>query len=336
MNNDYLRVNSKDEQSGVEEGKFAAKTDVRSDLPSDKTTLFSLFSSKKNKNKDFITKFPTMSKVFVPFLFSLSIVMFLFLVALIAKDVAILMIASFLTATVMPFFFIAFFYELNRSKNVSVIDMICGLTIGIAYFITIVQLYKYVLPQLNQTEWLTEGLYAAIGDLGLFLVSYLFVRISKKANVTGSMLLVIAVYSGFVFAKTALACGESLFTAEIIGKPYPVLAIFRSGDYFDKVISSFVITVIKAGIYEAFLYFLWATVCGGVVSLRISPIKDIYRDSSLYLLVVLQIILHVLLVIGSALSVFRVILNIACLILSVTVAVKVLNYILSNNVAKSA
>ncbi len=336
MNNDYLRVNSKEEQEGVTEGKYAAKAEVKNENSNGNTTLFSLFNFKKAHSKDTTTNFSVTAKVFLPFVFAISAAMFLLLVAFVVKGVELLIIASLITAVIMPLLFMSFFYELNSQRNVSAVDILCGLVIGIAYFVLIAEIYEHTVSYLNNIERFTEIIFAVISDLGLFLISLLFVRVPKKANVFGSMLLVISVFSGFVFARTAIVVIDSLFTSAQIGtdNPYPVLAIIRSGEYFDKVVSDYVVALIKFGIYESFLYFTWAIIIGGVIVLRMSPVKVIYRDSSLYLLIALQILLNILLVIGSSLLLLSIILNVACVVLSLIVSVKVLNYIISTNVTK--
>ncbi|MBO4323339.1 MAG: hypothetical protein J5836_01630, partial [Clostridia bacterium] len=181
MNNEYLRVNSKDEQEGIVEGVYTAKAESKPERD-DSSTLYSLFRHKKGKAIDLQGSLPGISKAFWTFLIFTFVAVFLTLVAFFTKSADALAVVAIIASLALPIFAIAVFYELNASKNVSYIEILGGVAIGVAYFFIEKILTNYLTPLTFNHQWIEKFLFVPVFDLGLILISYFYVKCLKKVN----------------------------------------------------------------------------------------------------------------------------------------------------------
>ncbi len=335
MNNDYLRVNSKDAQDGVVEGIYTVKTDKKAEQ--DKTpTLYTFFRKKSLGTLDFHGRIPSLVKPLAVFLISLALFAALALIAISAHSPDIFLLLAVVVSLTAPLFFITAFFEFNTFKNVGCAEIFGGIAIGALYYTVPAILKGYLSDAMFQSSKISDLLFTVISDSGLIVLSYFYVRLMRKANLFASFLLVVCVFGGFTFTNSLLKIYSSLFTSVTIAgeEQSVVFAIIKSDKFFGDALNSFISSVFKVGVYEATLYFSWSVISAGVIALKVSPLKSVYNDGSMYFLLILEVVLHVIENIGSVLIAVDVVLKIVTVSVSIIVALRMLNFIIMKNPRK--
>lgn len=340
MNNDFLRVNAHDEEEGVVEGEYCSAGEAKNEEKQKKLTLFKLLSYSFSKNGDalFVEKLPKMGSVFSMFIITLVTVVVLSLIAFIATDCALLIIAGSVASLVLPLFSIMFFYEMNTLKNVTLGEVMGALVMGVLFFVLMRFLSGYIYKWLYGFEWLIGVFGTVVSDLTLFFISVFYVKICKKDHFLAAILIVVSVYAGYVVANTLTNIFDSLYVTirmNVSGSTVKnVLAIVNEGEYFPKIIASFTSSLAYDALYTATLYFSWSIICGGIIGLTTLPVKTAdTRGGSLYFLVIAVVLLHVMIAFGSSIEIFNIVLHALCFVLSGFIALKVLNYCISKSAA---
>ena len=327
MNNEYLRVNSKDGQDGIVEGVYETK--IKEETESEKApTIYSLLRQRDNTALNFQRKLPSLSKYLFTLLILISVVFLLFFLSFAVQNTDMLVGVAVFASAVLPIFICCIFYELNAFKNVSFGGVLGGIIVGIVYYFVISAVKIGLFELTARYEWLQKFIFTAIFDLGLILVSSIYVKLLKKVNLFASLLAVICVYAGFYFTNAFLNIYNSLFSATKIEGGQGAFAIVKSVENFSKTVFPFAVAILKCGVYESLLYFFWSVICGGVIALKVSPVKSVYKDGSLYFLIITQLVLHGLKNVGSMMIAVDVALNAICTAVSLIVAYKMLNFIL--------
>ena len=253
MNNDYLRLNSKEEDEDVVEGGFASQTEKIAEEKSrePQVTFFSLFGNdggrafgwNKNKTRGVLTLF----------LGSLLFSSALFLLASLTKSVASLMAVS------VPLSSVVFFYGFNNMKNVGIFEISIGAFIGAAYFV-VVELCSVRIDAVTSTGYMSENLKITLLTIGediiLYAIAILCAKLFKKDCVFGTILIVVSIFGGYSVADTITKLVNGLFI-DISVYGGTMSAIVADSSMIDKTLRTFFPALIKEGIVITVLMCLW-------------------------------------------------------------------------------
>ncbi len=335
MNNDYLRVNSKTEDSDVAVSEFKNEEQVNSAEQSSKLNLITLLNFSRTKsgnlniNSERIPKFKGLIAIL---LIQAALACLLTFASSLASDVTILIFASVIASMMIPLFLILFFYNLNVTKTTNLTEIITGVIIGISSFIFLNFISPYIY-QLVSRDWLKSLFIVTFRDLSLFLIANLFIKIAKKDNLFDAILLTVSMYAGYTFISTLSSLSKSLFVSvEIFNGETSTItsAILQDENSFKSVIITFIDSLLKDSIFMALVMSCFAIINGGVIGLNVSPLKDEnYKEWSLYVLFVVTVVLHLGAVFPSTVKLFNFILKSLSFVFSSILAVMIINYYLS-------
>ena len=335
MNNDYLRVNSKTEDSDVAVSEFKNEEQGNSAEQSSKLNLITLLNFSRTKsgnlniNSERIPKFKGLIAIL---LIQAALACLLTFAASLASDVTILIFASVVASMMIPLFLILFFYNLNVTKTTNLTEIITGVIIGISSFIFLNFISPYIY-QLVSRDWLKSLFIVTFRDLSLFLIANLFIKIAKKDNLFDAILLTVSMYAGYTFISTLSSLSKSLFVSvEIFNGETSTItsAILQDENSFKSVIITFIDSLLKDSIFMALVMSCFAIINGGVIGLNVSPLKDEnYKEWSLYVLFVVTVVLHLGAVFPSTVKLFNFILKSLSIVFSSILAVMIINYYLS-------
>lgn len=137
MNNDYLRVNSKERDDEITESSFTSKKSEPRSVKSEeqKITLFSLF--KRSSVNALGWSGPKTRNILTMLLVSVLFSVVLYLVATVSYSIAALIAAVCVDVIALPLCLIVLFYELNVMKNVGIFEICIGTLIGALYYLIV-------------------------------------------------------------------------------------------------------------------------------------------------------------------------------------------------------
>lgn len=330
MNNDYLRVNSKTEEEGIVQESYC-KNDEPEIAEKRKITLFSLFKSASVSEKGVVEALPDLKRILPLSGVILLTAAALIAIAAISSNVIILEISSVFSSLVFPVLSLLLFYEMNTYKNVRATEIVGGIAVGAVCCIVVQFFTGTLVGHFLTVRAAGEAVVAAVNDVALFGVAYCYTKILKKANLFASALLAVCVYCGFSFAGSLTGLLKSTFIGTKIGEDGgTVMAAVLGEAGFEKIFTSFLHALWREALLMPAFYLAWSAVCGVVIGLTACPVRTgKYRDASVFMLVLIQIVLHAILSFGSSITAIYILLNAACLFASVFLAVRVLNYALS-------
>lgn len=332
MNNDYLRLNSKEEDEDVVEGGFASQTEKIAEEKSrePQVTFFSLFGNdggrafgwNKNKTRGVLTLF----------LGSLLFSSALFLLASLTKSVVALIAGASLMAVSVPLSSVVFFYGFNNMKNVGIFEISIGAFIGAAYFV-VVELCSVRIDAVTSTGYMSENLKITLLTIGedivLYAIAILCAKLFKKDCVFGTMLIVVSIFGGYSVADTITKLVNGLFI-DISVYGGTMSAIVADSSMIDKTLRAFFPALIKEGIVITVLMCLWSIVCGALVSVLLSPVrvKD-HGNISVYSTFAAVIAMHIAVEVKYSYGPLAMLVYIAVIAVSAVLAVRLLNYSVS-------
>ena len=335
MNNDYLRVNSKSEQSDIATSEFKNEEDVSSKKATPKLNLITLlnFSRDKMKNGEITAEnVPNLKGLIAILLIHATVTCMLAFISFLTSDVTVLLFTATVASLILPLFIILFFYNLNVTKTTNVTEMVTGIIIGICMFVML-NLLEVYLTEFIKYNWFKSMISVIIRDTALFLVANLFIKVAKKDNLFDAILLAITLYAGYMFMNSLSALTKSLFISVEInnGQTATVTsAIILSEASFKTVIMSFLHSFASDVLFSSLVISCFAVVNGGVIGLNVSPLKDKnYKEWSLYVLFIVTVILHLGAVFPSTVRLFSIILKTLSVVFSSVLAILIINYYLS-------
>ncbi|MBQ7374300.1 MAG: hypothetical protein IJW64_07070 [Clostridia bacterium] len=335
MNNDYLRVNSKIDEQEIATSEFNNKKKVNTDDVPKKLTLASLLNfsrSKQIKDEMKAENMPNIRNILFIFFIQVFVVIVLILISLLTNDVTVLMFNVAIASMVFPVIMVLFFYNFNKSKNTSIIEVILGIALGLGSYVAL-EFLQIFFNSLFSYSWFSEILDVVIRDVCLFIIANVFIKIAKKDSLFDAMLLTVSIYAGYIFANSLDVLINSLFINVEVSNGQNVIstgAIILGEESFKYVIKAFVKTVCFDVLYMSAVMSSYAVVNGGVIGLNVSPLKDKgYREWSLYLLFLITVVLHLGATFPSTLWVFNLILKVISIVFSLILSITILNYYLS-------
>lgn len=335
MNNDYLRVNSKTEDKDIATSEFKNEKVDKKHEETKKLTLFTLLNfSRSQDSLDGIKveNMPNVKNLFAILILHFFATSMLAFISFLTSDVTVLMFTATIASLIFPLFIVLFFYNFNVSKNVSIIEVITGMVLGISLYVFLNLLEVYT-NQLINFEWMKKIVNVLLRDSILFIGANLFIKIAKKDNLFDAILLAVTLYAGYMFVNSLDILINSLFIqVEIVTQnaTFPTGAIVLSDDSFKTVILSFLKSIVTDVFYTSLLVSCYAIVNGGVIGLNVSPLKDKnYKEWSLYVLFFITVVLHLGAIFPSTIFIFEIILKTLSIVFSITLAIMILNYYLS-------
>lgn len=337
MNNDYLRVNSKETDDGIAENSFNDRQKEKSEKIIKPQTL-TIFSLLKSEHSGVSWSVLNTRNLFSITLTTLSLAILLYFIAIISSSVIFLIMGSIVISFALPLCFIVFLFELNNLRNVSLNNICISITIGVIYYV-VVTLCKEPLsnhfsnvPELN---FFGDVILTAIDDILLFIVAYITAKLFKKDCIFGTMLIVVSVFSGYSMADTATKLIQSLFINVVVNAYglgiYGVgAAIVSDAKFFHLTLGSFTPVLLKEGIFMTILVCLWAVICGTLVSIMTAPVKNgLYGTKSIYVLCFFIILMHTGVTMQYTSKFLSFVIYFGVLIISVIFAIRLLNYSLA-------
>lgn len=335
MNNDYLRVNSKEDESEIATSEFSNKKAVdETEVPKKLTlaTLLNFSRSKQFKEEMRAENMPNIRNISFIFFLHIFVVVVLTLISFLTNDVTVLMFNVAIASLLVPTTMVIFFYNFNKSKNTSIIEVIMGIVLGLSSFVGL-NFLDVFFSKLISSVWLYEILNVVVRDFALFIIANFFIKIAKKDSLFDAMLLTVSLYAGYIFANSLDVLINSLFINVELSNGQNVIstgAIILGEESFKYVITAFIKTLSIDVLYMSIVTCAYAIVNGGVIGLNVSPIKDErYKEWSFYLLFLITIVLHLGAKFPSTIWVFNLILKVISIVFSIILAVMILNYYLS-------
>ena len=335
MNNDYLRVNSKDEEEGICTDTFEAKEEPVVEEKQNKPTLFSVLGiHRKGGMLSENMKVPDIRDAFPVLLIAVFLNLFLFFVAQMTMNTMLLLIMALTSSLILPLFTVYFVYGLNVMKNVSYVYIFGGFAIGLILYVLLVVVKDHSSELLFNEKWILWMFNHLLDDVALFFVAMLYVKFSKKDNIFAIVLLVTTVYGGFGAAKSMAGQIEQLMTVVTFGgsgsNSQPTSAILFSDYYFRKYSAGFFSSVAYYSVFLSFMSFFQSIICGGIVALTASPVRaDRGKESSVYLLLLLCCCMNLMVSFDSTIVFFGTILKVVAFLVCAIVFLKMFNYLLS-------
>ena len=351
MDNDYLRVNSKEIADGIVESELIeivnnkeqsaptenkdSKENKKNKANKTKTNLniFTLLKEgKSNVSWHILNTNDLLSVALTTFSFALL----LLFISTISKSILFLIMSSIVISFALPFCFIVFLFELNNMKNVSVGNICISIAIGMAYY-ALVKLYKRPIENYFSSipvmNFFGNVILTVIDDVLLFAIAFIMAKLFKKDCMFGTMLIVVCVFNGYSIADSLSKLLSSMFTNVNIStdsiNTY-TSAIISSNQFYDNALFAFLPVLFKEGFFMTILMCFWSVICGTSISSITAPLKnDSYKDLSSYSLCVSVVIMHAAITMKYASPFLSFIINFAVLVITVLISIKLLNYSLA-------
>ena len=338
MKNDFLRVNNYDgKDKDVVVSVYEKKTVVKEKKK--KYSLLAILGDEREANKiceEELTAapIPRPNMVFSIILMLLISLIVMYFAALITSSVPVLLLMGFVASFIIPIFAVLFFYEMNTRKNISLIEIIGGFIIGVAIYLFLNALDKFLAGEFAKYDTVFSFVGVALRGLILFFASMIYAKALKKHSVFGIILLVVCIYSGYSAIKSFSSLASSMMIGVQVTSgsqlPYAAGAIINDSSYFQKSMENFISSISYNALFIPFLTVCWAVINGAVIGLNtLSEKTDKYPTSSFYLLTILTIVLNMFVNFPTTIKIFSIILNILSFAVSAVIAVRITNYCLS-------
>ena len=328
MKNDFLRVNSKTDNDEIVIGEFSSKPIEKENIKEKTVSIFSLFSS--NKDNDYVLeitnkKMPSVRSVFTLLIIHSLASLLLCLVAFLTSDISTLMFSAMISSLILPMFMLVFLYQINTENTISFFEIIVGVALGGTTYLILSNLEGYIL-ELITSKWLGDLFATVVKDTVLFLLSYLIVRVTKKNNILEAILVTVCIYVGYVFVYSL----DNMISSMLVATEFTHGQVIIMGEEgLRNVQHSFLYSLFDS-IYVSCLTSFWGIINGGVIGISIYPIKNEHiKEWSLSSMFLITVVLHVIAVFPSMITIFEIILRVTAFIISLVLAIKMLNYYLS-------
>lgn len=199
MNNDYLRVNSKERDDEITEASFTSKKSEPRSVKDEeqKMTLFSLL--KRGRVNELGWNGPKTRNILTMLLVSVLFSVVLYFVATVSYSIAALIAAICIDVIALPLCLIVFFYELNVMRNVGIFEIGIGTLIGALYYLIIMLIESPLKERFTfgyASANIHTGIITIIEDILLFSIAHLCARLFKKDCIFGTILIVACVFGG--------------------------------------------------------------------------------------------------------------------------------------------
>ncbi len=183
----------------------------------------------------------------------------------------------------------------------------------------------YIL-ELITSKWLGDLFATVVKDTVLFLLSYLIVRVTKKNNILEAILVTVCIYVGYVFVYSL----DNMISSMLVATEFTHGQVIIMGEEgLRNVQHSFLYSLFDS-IYVSCLTSFWGIINGGVIGISIYPIKNEHiKEWSLSSMFLITVVLHVIAVFPSMITIFEIILRVTAFIISLVLAIKMLNYYLA-------
>ena len=330
MNNDYLRVSSKDNEPDIVSSEFNAKVKQQKQAQPDeeKITLWSLLNVKRSQSLNLGSGTPDIRGLLSVFLIITAFSLLMYLIAVASSSIIFLFLAAFVTSFGTPICLVVFFFELNVMRNVKVGEIFAGVATGALYF-CVIKLCKVSLEGFTTYSSVIPSLiFSAVDDILLFFISLAYAKLSKKDCIFGIVLVVVCIYSGYIITDTFTKLVDGMFitVTDPVTKKL-MRAIIEDPSAFKTIFKGFFSTLMYEGVLMTYLTCMWAVVSGALISVMAAPLKNnAYGDASVYSILLLVVIMHAAVSVQYAIGFLSVIINVSVVILSTFLALKLLNY----------
>lgn len=336
MNNDYLRVNSKNDDEDIVVGEYIHEIkEETANKQEKKVTLLSLLSFSRKTNVTYTAKTlqtPNIKGVFTVLFIHLAIAFALCFFSALTSNIVLLIFTSAVASLIFPVFITTFAYKLDTTDGVSLIEISIGFIVGTCVYL-IFSVFEPIFIQFIYFDWIQYIVSVIIRDVFLFVVANVFVKLARKDNMFDAILLTVTVYAGYMFISSFSALISNMFLSVQLYNGTETVstgAIILGKESFKNIFTSFNETLLIQVTFLSVVTSSNAIVNGGVIGLNVSPIKDEkYKEWSLYLLFLLTVVLHIAAVFPSSIRLFELILKGLSIIFSVILAITILNYYLS-------
>ncbi len=330
MNNDYLRINSQDDDQEIVLSECdVKKSDAKKKEEKPVTVANILFSGKKKKSGEFlIGSLPSFKGGFNVFLAMMLISCVLLFIAIITRQTILFILDSLLTALILPLSIVIVFSDLNGQKNVKTYEMITAFGVGVIAFLAADLVGTNIDSLFDGYKTVSNIINIVLTDLFLFLLCVVYLRITQKNDIFTEILLCVCVYCGYITFWSARGLIQNLFIP--MGNEY--FSAIPNVITKDKTFTSdFMSGIISKGFYQPLLMIGRAVITSGVASLMSLPFQiERERRRTYNLFILIEIVLHILASeFASTVDFFNVILSAIYIIVSYYCAIKILNYALS-------
>ncbi len=318
MNNDFLRLGSKDEKDGIVEGEVSRKKKDRENA--EKTGVFNIFGFAKNKK----TGKNEFRSLFLPFSLMIIAIILLFIIAFVSFDVKIFTISLIATSLIFPLFFLILAGKTVLYEKFSVSESVIYTFSGLFAFTVIKFALSKLLSVLPDVRW-TDNIINIVAENSLmFVFALVCAVIARKDDVFSAVFITVCVFSGMQISKSVFSVAEKLFKdAEKLGS---------LKNFFDGLSPWFFLLVIKSNVLSAILSFTNAIINGFAIGFLISPVKEKgVKKISFLIFFILTLLFSVTADFPTIIISLFIILNLLSVFCSAFLAIKIFAYVLSAN-----
>lgn len=328
MNNDFLRVNSKQDEEGLVDRQMGT-SDCSSTPNGDNKQKITLLTLLRRRDRSYAQDLamPEIKGLFSIFAVFMSFMLLMYFTSIVSSSIPFLLLAIFVTSFALPLCTILFFFKLNTMQNVKLGEICMGVAIGALYFCIYQICHNALKTGLIFTNVVLNILPTIVSDFLLFFIAFAFAKFSKKDCIFGTSLLVVSVYAGYIVSYLFTELSSGIFVTLRTEAHTEVSAILIGEEYFITMLTSFIPVLLKQGFLIATLMCLWAAISGVLVSVIVSPVKNnSYSDVSVYSILIATIFMHVLATVNYATLGLGYVVIFSILVITVLVFVKLLNY----------
>lgn len=256
--------------------------------------------------------------------------LFMYLCGKLVDDKIYVPLLLFFIALALPLLFITFHYELNFRRNITIFQMLFAFVFGIVLYIVIEGISDTLLLESIYKDTIDIFIVPILWGLGETIFLAFLSRLYNLTDIATNILLAVCVGMGYAFMSALFATYSGLFhSVEIIipgQENYIGQAIIDYSPYMEESFGVILDLLFWDAICFPFLLCCWSIVMGTVVSMtRVLGKRKNESSFSVYLLLVLVIILHILTVFPTTIGYFEMFLKILCAVISLFVAIRLEN-----------
>ncbi|MBR1866967.1 MAG: hypothetical protein IJ800_00085 [Clostridia bacterium] len=298
MNNDFLRLNNKNEEE-KKQGVLDSR-DVDVEIPQNiKKGIFDLPKPNNAISRTALTeKLPSQKKVVISFCLMLILSFALFFASFLIQSVETLFSAAAILSLTFPFLLYFLFSGLTEKGKgkITIFDFaVCFLCGAVAAVLSGVFGEK-VSVLVGGTMWLAEVFSSLFSDLLLLTLCFIVVMIKKKDDLTASVNLVALIFVGYVFIKTFSGLSARIYSVLNSANKNDIGYLSDRSISLESYSRQLISIIFYEGLFNPFILSLWCFVYAWFIGLFSLPVKlkqnqDIFAPIAIFV----QLVLHVLL-----------------------------------------
>ncbi len=227
-----------------------------------------------------------------------------------------------------PLLLLVFYHEFNYSNNVYVHRMVILFILGAVIYLIFSHLGDNFIATLFYQSIVDSIITPIALSMFIFIAIFLFASYFKVSAVSECFIIGVSIAMGYAACEILTNGFEALFIPTKIGTdlPYETEVIINQEAFLENSIKNLFDNWAYEYLLMPYLYACWATIISHLVFMLIGSRREKNEmPRSMYLLIMLVIVLHVIAVVDTSLGIFNVALRIVSLLASTFLLFKILN-----------